>query len=69
MKNYFDMSRKRSARNLRLKDFPGNPHPARNVGFSQRINPFSTGYEYVAPATKIAKAQSEKYRDRNRKNG
>lgn len=55
------MSRKRSSRNLRLQDFKGNPHAARNVGF-QRINPYSTGFEYIAPATKIAKAQSEKYR-------
>lgn len=56
------MSRKRSVNNLKLQDFKGNPHPARNVGFYQKINPFMTGYEYIAPATKIAKAQSEKYR-------
>ena len=55
------MSRKRSSRNLKLQDFKGNPSAARNVGF-QRINPYSTGFEYIAPATKIAKAQSEKYR-------
>ena len=60
------MSRKRNAANLKLQDFKGNPHAARNVGFYQRINPYSTGYEYVAPATKIAKAQSEKYRKRKK---
>ena len=56
------MSRKRSVNNLKLQDFKGNPNAARNVGFYQRHNIFSTGYEYIAPATKIAKAQSEKYR-------
>ena len=59
------MSRKRNAANLKLSDFNGNPHAARNVGF-QRINPFGTGYQYIAPATKIAKAQSEKYRARKK---
>lgn len=55
------MSRKRNAANLKLDDFKGSPHAARNVGL-QRINPFGTGFQYIAPATKIAKAQSEKYR-------
>lgn len=59
------MSRKRNAANLKLQDFKGNPGAARNVGF-QRINPYSTGFEYIAPATKIAKAQSEKYRREKR---
>ena len=57
------MSRKRNAANLKLTDphFKGNGNAARNVGF-QRINPFGTGFQYIAPATRIAKAQSEKYR-------
>lgn len=65
-KNFFDMSRKRNAVNLKLKDFAGDPAAARNVGFCHRHNTFSTGYEFTAPATKIAKAQSEKYRARKK---
>lgn len=60
------MSRKRNAAYLKLSDFKGNRHAARNVGFN-RHNVFSTGYEYIAPATKIAKAQSEKYRNIKKK--
>ncbi len=60
------MSRKRNAANLKLSDFKGNPHAARNVGF-HRHNVYSLGWEYIAPATKIAKAQSEKYRNIKKK--
>ena len=44
------MSRKRNVKNLKLDDFKGDPHAARN------------SFYYEAPATRIAKAQSEKYR-------
>ena len=56
------MSKKRNAANLKLSDFRGNPAMAKNVGFSHKSNPFSTGWIYEAPATKIARAKSEKYR-------
>ena len=55
------MSKKRNGANLKLSDFKGDKDAARNVGF-HRISPWGTGWEYIAPATKIAKAQSEKYR-------
>ena len=49
------MSRKRNVKNLKLDDFKGDPYAARNVcNFP--------GSDYMAPATRIAKAQSEKYR-------
>jgi len=59
------MSRKRNVANLKLEDFKGDPYAARNVGFHHH-NVFSRGWEYTAPATKIAKAQSEKYRNKKK---
>jgi len=58
------MSRKRNAANLKLQDFEGDRAAAR-VGFHRNV--FSRGWEFTAPATKIAKAKiakakSEKYR-------
>ena len=60
------MSRKRNAANLKLQDFKGDPAAARNVGFIHGHNVFAAGWEYIAPATKIAKAQSEKYRTKKK---
>lgn len=59
------MSRKRNAANLKLQDFKGDPAASRNVGF-HRHDTFSRGWEFTAPATKIAKAKSEKYRIRKK---
>ena len=52
------MSRKRNAANLKLQDFKGDPAAARNDIFHHQ--------GWLAPATKIAKAQSEKYRARKK---
>lgn len=55
------MSRKRNVKNLKLEDFKGDPHAARKGGFmTHNISPF--GWDFTAPAYRVAKAQSEKYR-------
>ena len=59
------MSRKRNAANLKLQDFKGDPAAARNVGLHYFRAPGRNFY-YTAPATKIAKAQSEKYRTKKK---